>query len=68
MREKDDISENPRGTELKVQQQRERERGGRFIRVPGMAKTMLFVPAGKDEREAIERFTEKMNNRKKMWN
>ena len=42
-----DLEKNPSGTELKIAQQREREKHGRYVSVPGdKTHTRIFVRDG----------------------
>lgn len=44
-----DLENNPHGTELKVMQQKEREKHGRYVAIPGdKTRTRIFVRNGED--------------------
>ena len=63
-----DISTNPKGTELKVEQQREKEKHGRFVTVCERPLTRIFVRNEEDKEERKRAFLEKMRNRPNRWN
>lgn len=64
-----DLESNPRGTELKVAQQREREKGGRYVVIPGdKTHTRIFVRNGEDAEKKIAAYLERINNRPQRWN
>ena len=65
---KDELSENPKGTEKKMEAQREKERHGYFVIVNCKPATRIFVRDGEDEQERINAYLEKVNNRPKKWN
>lgn len=65
--QKYDISENPKGVELKVIQQREKEKHGRFVIACKCPLTRIFVRNGDDEKERISAYLEKMKNRPNKW-
>lgn len=64
--QKIDLDKNPKGTELKIAIQREREEHGRFVRVDN--KTLLFVEDGKDAGDCKAKYLERVNNRPQRWN
>ena len=66
--QKYDISENPKGTELKVAQQREKEKHGRFVTVCERPLTRILVHDGEDKEERKMAFLERMKNRPNKWN
>ncbi len=58
-----DLEENPKGTMLKVSQQRDLEENGRYVPVPGDKNhTMIFVRNGDDPEKKITAFLEKLIN------
>jgi hypothetical protein len=64
-----DLEKNPKGTELKVALQREREKNGRYVSIPGdKSHTKIFVRDGEDPEKRILSFIKKINNRTTMWN
>lgn len=64
-----DLEKNPKGTELKVALQREREKNGRYVSIPGdKSHTKIFVRYGEDPEKRILSFIKKINNRTTMWN
>lgn len=65
---KADLDRNPSVMEMKIERQKEKERHGRFVRVPVPKLTYIFVRDGEDEQERINAHLEKMANRQKMWN
>jgi hypothetical protein len=64
-----DLEKNPNGTEIKVYQQREREKHGRYVSVPGdKTYTRIFVRDGEDAEKKIATYLERINNRPQKWN
>jgi hypothetical protein len=64
-----DLEKNPTGTELKVAQQREREKTGRYVTIPGdKSHTRIFVRDGEDPEKRIASYLERINNRPQRWN
>lgn len=64
-----DLEKNPTGTELKVAQQREREKTGRYVTIPGdKTRTRIFVRDGEDVEKKIAAYLERINNRPLRWN
>ena len=64
-----DLEKNPKGTELKVALQREREKNGRYVSIPGdKSHTKIFVRYGEDPEKRILSFIKKINNRTTKWN
>lgn len=64
-----DLEKNPVGTELKVSQQREREKTGRYVAIPGdKTRTRIFVRDGEDAEKRIAAYLERINNRPNRWN
>jgi hypothetical protein len=64
-----DLEKNPNGTEIKVYQQREREKHGRYVSVPGdKTHTRIFVRDGEDAEKKIATYLERINNRPQKWN
>ena len=64
-----DLEKNPNGTEIKVYQQREREKHGRYVSVPGdKTHTRIFVRDGEDAEKKIAAYLERINNRPQRWN
>lgn len=64
-----DMEKNPNGTEIKVYQQREREKHGRYVSVPGdKTHTRIFVRDGEDAEKKIAAYLERINNRPQKWN
>ena len=54
-----DLEKNPSGTELKIAQQREREKHGRYVSVPGdKTYTRIFVRDGEDAEKKIATYLE----------
>lgn len=63
------LDENPKGIELKVLAQRDREKCGRYYAIPeDKTNTMIFVRDGEDAKKKIAAFMERVKNRTKMWN
>lgn len=55
-----DLEENPKGTMLKVSQQRDLEENGRYVPVPGDKNhTMIFVRNGDDPEKRIATYLER---------
>ena len=53
----------------KVALQREREKSGRYVSIPGdKSHTKIFVRDGEDPEKRILSFIKKINNRTTMWN
>lgn len=49
-----ELDKNPHGTELKISQQKELEKNGRYVPVPGDKNhTMIFVRNGDDPEKRI---------------
>lgn len=64
-----ELDKNPHGTELKVMQQKEREKHGRYVTVPGdKTRTRIFVRNGEDPEKRIASYLERINNRSQKWN
>lgn len=64
-----DLEENPKGTMLKVSQQRDLEENGRYVPVPGDKNhTMIFVRNGDDAKKKIAAYLERINKRPLRWN
>ena len=64
-----DLEKNPSGTELKIAQQREREKHGRYVSVPGdKTYTRIFVRDGEDAEKKIATYLERINNQPQKWN
>lgn len=64
-----ELDRNPAGTNLKVAQQREREKTGRYVAIPGdKTRTRVFVRDGEDPEKRIAAYLERIGNRPKMWN
>lgn len=69
LKSKIDLEKNPKGTELKVALQREREKSGRYVSIPGdKSHTKIFVRDGEDPEKRILSFIKNINNRTTMWN
>lgn len=58
-----DLDKNPKGTELKVAQQKEREQLGRYYPVGDLKHTLIFVRDGEDPEKRILSYLEKVKNR-----
>lgn len=55
LKSKIDLEKNPKGTELKVALQREREKSGRYVSIPGdKSHTKIFVRDGEDFKDLFE--------------
>lgn len=66
---KADLEKNPKGTELKIAQQREMEKHGRYVAIPGdKTRTRVFVRDGEDAEKKIAAYLERINNRPQKWN
>ena len=64
-----DLEKNPAGTELKVALQREREKTGRYVVIPGdKIRTRIFVRDGEDSEKKIAAYLDRINNRPQRWN
>lgn len=64
-----ELDRNPAGTHLKVIQQREREKHGKYVAIPGdKTRTRVFVRDGEDPEKRIAAYLERIGNRPKMWN
>lgn len=64
-----DLEKNPVGTELKVAQQREREKKGRYVTIPGdKSRTRIFVYNDEDAEKKIDAYLKRINNRPLKWN
>nr|DAI68773.1 MAG TPA: hypothetical protein [Caudoviricetes sp.] len=64
-----DLEKNPQGTELKIAQQRDVEKKGRYVAIPGdKTHTRIFVRYGDDVEARIAAFLKRINNRPNMWN
>lgn len=59
-----ELDRNPAGTNLKVAQQREREKTGRYVAIPGdKTRTRVFVRDGEDPEKRIAAYLERISNR-----
>lgn len=64
-----DLEKNPSGTELKIARQREMEKHGKYVAVPGdKIRTRIFVRNGEDAEKKIAAYLEKINKRPQRWN
>lgn len=64
-----ELDRNPAGTHLKVIQQREREKTGRYVAIPDdKTRTMVFVRDGEDPEKRIAAYLERISNRPQRWN
>lgn len=64
-----ELDRNPAGTHLKVAQQLEREKTGRYVAIPGdKTRTRIFVRNGEDAEKKIAAYLERISSRPKMWN
>lgn len=63
-----DLDKNPKGTELKVAEQKEREKLGRYYPVRDLKHTLIFVRNGEDPEKRISSYLEKVKNRPQKWN
>ncbi len=55
---KADLDKNPTGTSLKVKEQLQREKNGRYVRANN--NTLLFVPDGQDVAAKVSAFLKKI--------
>lgn len=63
------LDENPKGIELKVLAQRDREKCGRYYAIPeDKTNTMIFVRDGEDSEKKIAAYLNKIKNRPQRWN
>ncbi len=64
-----DLEKNPSGTELKIARQREMEKNGKYVAVPGdKTRTRIFVRNGENVEKKIAAYLERINNRPQRWN
>ena len=64
-----DLEKNPSGTELKIARQREMEKHGKCVAVPGdKTRTRIFVRNGENVEKKIAAYLERINNRPQRWN
>ena len=64
-----ELDRNPAGTHLKVIQQREREKHGKYVAIPGdKTRTRVFVRDGEDPEKRIAAYLERISNRPQKWN
>lgn len=64
-----DLEKNPSGTELKIARQREMEKHGKYVAVPGdKTRTRIFVRNGENVEKKIAAYLERINNRPQRWN
>lgn len=64
-----DLDRNPHGTDLKVSRQREMEKHGKYVAVPGdKTQTRIFVRNGENVEKKIAAYLERINNRPQRWN
>lgn len=64
-----DLEKNPSGTELKIDRQREMEKHGKYVAVPGdKTRTRIFVRNGENVDKKIAAYLERINNRPQRWN
>jgi hypothetical protein len=64
-----DLEKNPSGTELKIARQREMEKYGKYVAVPGdKTRTRIFVRNGENVEKKIAAYLERINNRPQRWN
>jgi len=64
-----ELDKNPHGTELKISQQKELEKTGRYVAIPGdKIRTRIFVRNGEDPEKRIAAYLEKISNRPQKWN
>lgn len=64
-----DLEKNPSGTELKIARQREMEKHGKYVAVPGdKTRTRIFVRNGENVAKKIAAYLERINNRPQRWN
>lgn len=63
-----DLEKNPTGTELKIERQRELEKTGRYVAIPGdKTHTRIFVKNGEDASRKIAAYLKRIKDRPKMW-
>lgn len=63
------LEKNPKGTELKIAQQREMEKHGKYVAVPGdKTHTRIIVRNGEDAEKKIASYLERINSRPQRWN
>lgn len=64
-----DLEKNPSGTELKIARQRELEKHGRYVAIPGdKSHTRIFVCNGEDVEKKVAAYLDRINNRPQRWN
>ena len=64
-----DLEKNPSGTELKIARQREMEKHGKYVAVPGdKTRKRIFVRNGEDAGKKIAAYLERINKRPQRWN
>lgn len=64
-----DLEKNPSGTELKIERQREIEKNGRYVAIPGdKIHTRIFVKNGEDASRKIAAYLKRIKDRPNMWN
>lgn len=64
-----DLEKNPSGTELKIARQREMEKHGKYVAVPGdKTRTRIFVRNDENVEKKITAYLERINNRPQRWN
>ena len=64
-----ELDKNPHGTELKISQQKELEKTGKYVAIPGdKTHTRIFVRNGEDVEKKIAAYLERINNRPQRWN
>ena len=64
-----ELDKNPHGTELKISQQKELEKHGRYVAIPGdKTRTRIFVRNGENAEKKIAAYLERINNRPQRWN
>lgn len=63
------LEKNPKVAELKIAQQREMEKHGKYVAVPGdKTHTRIFVRNGEDAEKKIASYLERINSRPQRWN
>lgn len=62
---KDNNDENPKGVEVKMMNQREKEKKGRFVKAG--TKTWILVGNHEDAEKRVTAYMEKINNRPQKW-
>lgn len=63
------LEKNPKVAELKIAQQREMEKHGKYVAVPGdKTHTRIFVLNGEDAEKKIASYLERINSRPQRWN